>query len=179
MGRKRGLRGIWIRDYLDGAGWAKETVEFRLDLVGPICPFLFMDPVKFKPELEYYKTVNKKRRLVAKVRVSCPIESIPLVREIALSNQPRRTLEDWEKGIFEGDKTQLCLENIRLNNLNLKLQAELHDAQREFLEFIKGGEEARLAWYVGKIRALEKALADALKSKNPQPVKVEGEKKEG
>lgn len=138
-----------------------------------------MAPVKFKPELEYYKTQSKRRRLVAKVRVSCPIESMPLIREIASSDQPRRTLEDWEKGIYEGDKTQLCLENIRLNNLNLKLQAELHDSKREFLEFIKGGEEARLAWYVSKIRALEKALADALKSKNPQPVEVEGNPKDG
>lgn len=134
-----------------------------------------MEPVKFKPELDYYKTVKRRKALVAHVRVSCPVESLPLVREIATSSQPRKTLEDWEKGVFEGDKTQLCLENIRLNNLNLKLQAELHDAQRQFYEFIKGGEEARLAWYVWKIRGLEKRLAEALKEKDPQPDKAEGE----
>lgn len=134
-----------------------------------------MDPVKFKPDLHYFEPKQRRGIVCATTRVTCPVEAIPLVREIALSDQPKRTLEDWEKGVFEGDKTQLCLENIRLNNLNLKLQAELHAAQRAFIEFVKGGEESRVAWYVGKIRKLEKELAQALKAKNPQPDKVEGE----
>ncbi len=137
-----------------------------------------MDPVKFKPELAYYKHMPPNGPITTRFRLTCPVESVPLIREIASSKRPFKTLEDWENSMFEGDKAELILDNIRLNNLNLKLQAELHIAQKEFLEFIKGGEEARLAWYVGKIRSLEKALAEALKAKDPQPDKAEGSENE-